>query len=94
MCLMMKQLHLMITAVAFVMEQVRLMMQRLLLVSIKLYQYFISPLIGTSCRFYPSCSEYAFGAVQKYGTLKGSYLAVKRIIKCHPFHPGGFDPVP
>lgn len=72
----------------------RLMMKQLLLITIWLYQCLISPFIGPACRFYPSCSEYAFEAVKKYGVLKGSYLAAKRILKCHPFHPGGFDPVP
>ncbi|MGE5594336.1 MAG: membrane protein insertion efficiency factor YidD [Betaproteobacteria bacterium] len=47
-----------------------------------------------TCRFYPSCSAYAYEAVQKYGVLKGGYLAARRIVKCHPFHPGGYDPVP
>ncbi|SLM28330.1 putative membrane protein insertion efficiency factor [Desulfamplus magnetovallimortis] len=70
------------------------MFKELLLITIRLYQYIISPVIGPACRFYPSCSEYAFEAVKKYGSFKGSYLAVKRILKCHPFHPGGFDPVP
>lgn len=58
------------------------------------YKRFLSPLMGHSCRFYPSCSHYAEEAVIKYGAVKGSYLAVKRICKCHPFHPGGNDPVP
>ncbi|MBF0301591.1 MAG: membrane protein insertion efficiency factor YidD [Desulfamplus sp.] len=70
------------------------MMKQPLLIFIRLYQCLISPLIGPSCRFYPSCSQYAFEAVTKYGSLKGTFLAVKRVLKCHPFHPGGFDPVP
>ncbi len=70
------------------------MMQQVLLFFIKVYQLLISPLTGPVCRFYPSCSEYAFEAVKKHGSLKGSFLAVKRILKCHPFHPGGVDPVP
>jgi putative membrane protein insertion efficiency factor len=53
----------------------------------------ISPLLPNSCRFTPSCSEYSLEAVNKYGALKGSYLSFKRILKCHPFHPGGYDPV-
>ncbi|WP_300672103.1 membrane protein insertion efficiency factor YidD [Desulfoluna sp.] len=61
---------------------------------IKAYQYLISPLTGPRCRFYPTCSAYAIEAYERYGILKGSWLAVKRILKCHPFHPGGFDPVP
>lgn len=64
------------------------------MIAIKGYQYTLSPLLGPTCRFYPSCSEYAYQAIQRYGACKGSYLAVKRILKCHPFHPGGYDPVP
>ncbi len=70
------------------------MIQQAILFFIKVYQLLISPLTGPTCRFYPSCSEYAFEAVKKHGSLKGVLLAVKRILKCHPFHPGGFDPVP
>ncbi|MGD9732054.1 MAG: membrane protein insertion efficiency factor YidD [Desulfamplus sp.] len=69
-------------------------MRQLILIFIRLYQCLISPLIGPSCRFYPSCSQYAFEAVTKYGSIKGTFLAIKRVLKCHPFHPGGFDPVP
>lgn len=60
---------------------------------IKLYRKWISPLKKPSCRFYPTCSQYALDAIGRYGALKGSWLAVKRILKCHPFHPGGYDPV-
>jgi len=66
----------------------------LLISFIKGYQIFISPLLGRRCRFYPSCSQYALIAIKRYGPLKGSILALKRIIKCHPGHSGGFDPVP
>jgi len=69
-------------------------MKQLLLLLITFYQFFISPLTGQNCRFYPSCSAYAVEAVQKHGSLKGSLLAAKRILRCHPFHAGGFDPVP
>jgi len=58
------------------------------------YQRFISPALPPSCRFYPSCSTYALEAVGKYGLLKGSWLAAWRLMRCHPFHPGGVDPVP
>ena len=58
------------------------------------YQVAIGPALPPSCRFYPSCSTYALGAVSKYGLLKGSYLAARRLMRCHPFHPGGVDPVP
>jgi putative membrane protein insertion efficiency factor len=70
------------------------MIKQLLLILIKFYQFFISPLTGPNCRFYPTCSAYAVEAVQKHGSRKGGWLAVKRILRCHPFHAGGFDPVP
>jgi len=57
------------------------------------YQKFISPFLPRSCRFYPSCSTYAILAIEKYGFLKGIYLSIKRILRCNPFHPGGYDPV-
>lgn len=69
-------------------------MKRVLLALIRFYQLFISPLTLPHCRFYPTCSAYALEAVQKYGAVKGSYLAIRRILKCHPFHKGGYDPVP
>lgn len=58
------------------------------------YQYLVSPLLGNRCRFHPTCSCYAIEAVNHHGTLKGGYLTLRRLIKCHPFHPGGYDPVP
>ena len=61
---------------------------------IKIYQILLSPLIGPSCRFNPTCSHYAIQAITKYGALKGSYLALKRIIRCHPWGESGNDPVP
>ncbi|MDR1096183.1 MAG: membrane protein insertion efficiency factor YidD [Spirochaetaceae bacterium] len=61
---------------------------------IRFYRTAISPYTRPSCRFYPTCSEYALEAVEKYGVLKGGWLAVRRILRCHPFHAGGFDPVP
>ncbi|MFO8163529.1 MAG: membrane protein insertion efficiency factor YidD [Thermodesulfobacteriota bacterium] len=60
---------------------------------IKLYKLFISPFMPSSCRFMPTCSTYAILAINKYGVLKGGYLALIRILKCHPFHPGGYDPL-
>jgi hypothetical protein len=68
-------------------------MKEILLIMIRFYQRFLSPLKGASCRFYPTCSQYALEAVSRYGPWKGSWLALKRILKCHPFHPGGYDPV-
>lgn len=61
---------------------------------IKGYQYFISPILGPSCRFHPTCSHYALEAIEKYGFFKGLFLTIKRILKCQPLHPGGDDPVP
>ncbi|WP_222948286.1 membrane protein insertion efficiency factor YidD [Thauera sedimentorum] len=58
------------------------------------YQLFISPLLGPRCRFYPTCSHYAIEALDTHGVLKGSWLALRRILRCHPWNPGGFDPVP
>ena len=61
---------------------------------IRAYQYFLSPVVGPTCRFYPSCSDYAYQAIRRYGPLKGFLLALKRLLRCHPFNPGGVDPVP
>ena len=69
-------------------------MKRLLVGLLRGYQYAISPVLGRSCRYYPSCSEYAVEAVEKHGALKGGWLGVKRVCRCHPWHPGGYDPVP
>ena len=69
-------------------------MKRLLLGLITAYRYLLSPLLGPSCRFYPTCSAYAAEAIDTHGALRGSWLACKRILKCHPWHPGGLDPVP
>ncbi|MCF8024527.1 MAG: membrane protein insertion efficiency factor YidD [Desulfobacteraceae bacterium] len=66
----------------------------LLLFIIKLYQALLSPIIGPRCRFYPTCSEYACESIQRFGAVRGGWLTVKRLVKCHPFCPGGFDPVP
>jgi hypothetical protein len=68
-------------------------MRILFIAIIRLYKYMISPLFPFSCRFTPTCSEYAIDAVSKYGALKGSALAARRILRCNPFHEGGFDPV-
>ena len=68
--------------------------KRALICLLKVYQYFISPALPPACRFYPSCSQYARLAVEKHGPFKGVWLAARRLLKCHPFHPGGFDPVP
>lgn len=69
-------------------------MKTILMQLIKLYQKFISPMTPPSCRFYPTCSHYGLEAVDKHGAIKGTWLGILRISKCHPFHKGGFDPVP
>jgi hypothetical protein len=70
-------------------------MKRILLFLIKLYRRFLSPLkIQPTCIYFPTCSEYAAEAINKYGSFKGSYLAAKRLLRCHPFARGGYDPVP
>ncbi|MGG1367778.1 membrane protein insertion efficiency factor YidD [Priestia megaterium] len=69
-------------------------MAKLLLLLIKGYQKGISPFLPARCRFYPTCSQYGVESIKRFGAIKGSYLTVKRILKCHPFHPGGIDEVP
>ncbi|WP_369792406.1 membrane protein insertion efficiency factor YidD [Treponema sp. OMZ 838] len=66
----------------------------LLCAGVKVYQKCISPLFPPCCRYYPTCSHYALESLTKYGPVKGGYLAVRRILRCHPFHKGGYDPVP
>ncbi len=69
-------------------------MSKLLLLLIKAYRYCLSPLLGRNCRFFPSCSEYAAEAIDRHGAGFGVWLALKRIARCHPWNPGGYDPVP
>lgn len=66
----------------------------ILIFLINIYRQYISPLFPPSCRFQPTCSQYAIAAISTFGVWRGSYLAIKRILRCHPFHPGGYDPVP
>lgn len=69
-------------------------MRRLAILLIKAYQQLISPWLGASCRFYPSCSQYTLEAIEKYGLGRGVWLGIKRLVRCQPFSPGGYDPVP
>jgi len=69
------------------------MIKRLLILLIRFYRLAISPLLGANCRFTPTCSAYAIEALKKKGIIKGLWLTIKRVCKCHPFHPGGDDPV-
>ena len=69
-------------------------MRWILIFFVRAYQSVISPLLPPACRYYPSCSNYALESLEKYGAWRGGSLAVRRILRCHPFHPGGFDPVP
>ena len=68
--------------------------KKILILCIKAYRFFLSPLLGPRCRFYPSCSQYAQSALEEQGVFRGVFLIVKRLLRCHPFHPGGYDPVP
>jgi len=69
-------------------------MRRALTFLIRVYQYAVSPLLGTNCRFYPSCSCYAHDAIEMHGAVRGTVLAVRRLVRCHPWNRGGYDPVP
>ena len=70
------------------------MIRGALVLLVRLYQRLISPLLPPACRFYPSCSAYAVQALERHGAVRGSWLTVRRLCRCHPFHPGGIDPVP
>jgi uncharacterized protein len=69
-------------------------MRKILIAVIQLYRWFVSPMLGSNCRFYPSCSCYAQESLQRHGAFRGTWLAARRIGRCHPWHPGGYDPVP
>ena len=70
------------------------MLKWFMLSSIKMYKRFLSPLLPSACRFTPTCSEYTHEAIEKYGPFSGTWMGIRRIMRCHPLHPGGFDPVP
>lgn len=69
-------------------------MRKVLVYLIRAYRYLVSPLLGNNCRFYPSCSSYAEEAIARHGAVRGAWLALRRLLRCHPFHEGGCDPVP
>ena len=69
-------------------------MRRLLVLGVRAYQVSLGPLLPASCRYYPSCSAYAIEALERHGALRGTWLSLRRILRCHPFRPGGYDPVP
>ncbi len=69
-------------------------MKRIALAMIRFYKRFLSPLLPSACRFEPTCSVYTYQAIEKYGVFKGGWMGIKRISRCHPFNPGGYDPVP
>ncbi|MDX5409889.1 MAG: membrane protein insertion efficiency factor YidD [Thauera sp.] len=69
-------------------------MKTLLIALVRFYRYAISPMLGRNCRFHPTCSEYAIEAIERHGALRGGWMALRRVGRCHPFNPGGYDPVP
>lgn len=69
-------------------------MARILMLLIKTYQVLLSPFFGQQCRFYPTCSQYGLEAIQKHGALIGTYYTIRRLLRCHPWHAGGHDPIP
>lgn len=76
------------------MQRFSKMLKKIAILLIKFYKDFISPLLPHSCRFYPTCSTYALIAIERFGVIDGGILTIKRILRCHPFNPGGYDPVP
>ena len=77
----------------YILKEINRYLSKLLIYLVRFYQKFISPLKGPTCRFYPTCSQYSIEAIRKYGALKGIYLKIRRLLKCHPFNPGGYDPL-
>jgi putative membrane protein insertion efficiency factor len=69
-------------------------MTRLFIAVLRVYRWTISPMLGPCCRFHPTCSHYAEEAIRRHGPLRGGFYSVRRLLRCHPWHPGGFDPVP
>ena len=77
----------------YLLKELNRYLSKLLIYLVRFYQKYISPLKGQTCRFYPTCSQYSIQAIIKYGALKGIYLTIRRLLKCHPFHSGGYDPL-
>ena len=77
----------------YLLKELNRYLSKLLIYLVRFYQKYISPLKGPTCRFYPTCSQYSIEAIRKYGALKGIYLTIRRLLKCHPFHSGGYDPL-
>ena len=77
----------------YILKEINRYLSKLLIYLVRFYQKFISPLKGPTCRFFPTCSQYSIEAIRKYGALKGIYLTIRRLLKCHPFHSGGYDPL-
>lgn len=84
----------MLNKIVYILKEINACLSKLCIYLIRFYQKYISPLKGPTCRFYPTCSQYAIEALEKYGVLKGSILAIWRILRCNPFAKGGYDPVP
>lgn len=76
------------------MDLIQLFFKKIILIILKAYQYLISPVLGNNCRYLPTCSCYTHTAIERFGVFKGSFMGLKRILRCHPFHAGGLDPVP
>ena len=79
--------------IVYKLKEINVYLSKVCIYLIRFYQKYIAPLKGPTCRFYPTCSQYAIEAFKKYGVIKGMFLTIKRILKCHPFHPGGYDPL-
>ena len=77
----------------YLLKELNRYLSKLLIYLVRFYQKYISPLKGPTCRFYPTCSQYSIESIRKYGALKGIYLTIRRLLKCHPFHSGGYDPL-
>ena len=81
-------------SIAWLLAFLRGLPKLIMVLGIRGYQVALSPMLGPACRYYPTCSNYALEAIEKYGALTGGWMAVRRIFRCHPFRPGGYDPVP